>query len=93
MAFFRGLPQPACAVTSQAISLTEAARNFSDCINRVAYRGETFVLLRGRRAVAEIRPPPAGRRVAELAAVFATLPRLPTGELSVWRRELARARR
>ena len=24
------------------ISVTEAARGFSDCVNRVAYRGETF---------------------------------------------------
>ncbi|MFQ3670152.1 MAG: antitoxin, partial [Verrucomicrobiia bacterium] len=67
-------------MAAQTLSLTEAARNFSDCINRVAYRGESFLLVRGRRAVAEIRPAPAGRRLADLPAVFASLPPLPEAE-------------
>jgi antitoxin (DNA-binding transcriptional repressor) of toxin-antitoxin stability system len=40
-----------------AISVTEASRNFSDCINRARYRGTSFTLLKGGVAVARIVPP------------------------------------
>ncbi|GAB4249918.1 MAG: hypothetical protein OHK005_16800 [Candidatus Methylacidiphilales bacterium] len=80
-------------MTPQTLSLTEAARNFSDCINRVAYRGESFLLLRGRRPVAELRPAPVGRRLTDLPAIFATLPPLPESEVAAWKRDLARSRR
>lgn len=78
---------------NQSISLTEAARNFSECVNRVAYRGESFMLLRGRKAVAELRPAPVGRRLGELADLMASLPSLPEGDPQSWNRDLVRARR
>jgi antitoxin (DNA-binding transcriptional repressor) of toxin-antitoxin stability system len=40
-------------------SVTEVARHFADYINRVVYRGERFVLMRGNRPVAELGPLPA----------------------------------
>jgi antitoxin (DNA-binding transcriptional repressor) of toxin-antitoxin stability system len=40
-----------------AISVTEASRNFSDCVNRVRYRGMSFTLLKGGVPVAQIVPP------------------------------------
>jgi antitoxin (DNA-binding transcriptional repressor) of toxin-antitoxin stability system len=41
------------------------------------YRGESFVLTRGGKVVAELVPaPPAGRRLAELPGVLASLPSL-----------------
>lgn len=58
------------------LSVTDAARNFAEFINRVAYRGERFVLMRGRKAVAELRPVAAGRRLAELPALIADLPKM-----------------
>lgn len=58
------------------LSVTDAARNFAEYINRVAYRGERFVLMRGRKAVAELRPLAAGRRLGELPALLADLPKL-----------------
>ena len=39
-----------------SISVTEAARNFSDCINRVRYQGVTFVLHKNGTPVARIEP-------------------------------------
>ncbi len=39
-----------------AITVTEAARNFADCINRVRYQDVSFVLLKNGAAVAEIVP-------------------------------------
>ncbi|MDR3751990.1 MAG: type II toxin-antitoxin system prevent-host-death family antitoxin [Terracidiphilus sp.] len=40
----------------QAISVTEAARNFSDCINRTRYQGTTFILHKNGVPVARIVP-------------------------------------
>ena len=38
------------------ISATEAARRFSEMLNRVRYRNETFVVKRGGEAICEIVP-------------------------------------
>jgi antitoxin (DNA-binding transcriptional repressor) of toxin-antitoxin stability system len=38
------------------ISVTDAARNFADCINRAHYQNVTFVLLKGGSPVARIVP-------------------------------------
>ena len=42
----------------EARSVTEIARHFADYVNRVAYRREHFVLLRGNKPVAELGPAP-----------------------------------
>ncbi len=41
---------------SVAISVTEASRNFSDCVNRVRYQGASFILHKGGEPVARIVP-------------------------------------
>ena len=75
-------------------TVTEVLRNFSDYINRVSYRGERFVLMRGGKAVAELVPAPAaGRRLAELPAVLASLPRLGVDEASRFGADLEAARK
>ena len=38
------------------ISVTEAARNFADCVNRVRYQNVTFVLLKNGTPVARLVP-------------------------------------
>jgi antitoxin (DNA-binding transcriptional repressor) of toxin-antitoxin stability system len=38
------------------ISATRAAREFSDLLNRVTYRGEAFVVRRGGRPVCRVPP-------------------------------------
>lgn len=38
------------------LSATDAARKFSDMVNRVAYNREAFVIERGGRSVCEVRP-------------------------------------
>ena len=75
------------------ITVTEAARNFAAYINRVAFGGERFVLMRGKRAVAELRPVPAGRRLRELPALLEGLPRLGPGDAGVFAADLEEARR
>jgi antitoxin (DNA-binding transcriptional repressor) of toxin-antitoxin stability system len=83
---------------SQTLTVTEVARHFAEYINRVAYHGECFVLVRGNKPIAELRPVPAGKRLADLPALCATLPHLsPTeaaqlaDDLTVAREALARA--
>ena len=41
---------------SVSISVTEAARNFAECVNRARYQGTTFVLHKNRVPVARIEP-------------------------------------
>jgi prevent-host-death family protein len=73
-------------------SVTEVFRNFSDYINRVAYRGERFVLVRGGRPVAELTPVATGRRLGELPALLDSLPRLTADEAAALGEDLDRAR-
>jgi antitoxin (DNA-binding transcriptional repressor) of toxin-antitoxin stability system len=73
-------------------SVTEVARNFADYINRVAFRGERFVLMRGRRAVAELRPVPAGMRLGDLPELLASLPGLSPEEATDLASDLSNAR-
>lgn len=70
-------------------SVTEVARNFAEYVNRVAFRGERFVLMRGRRAVAELRPVPAGMRLGDLPEMLASLPRLGADDAAAFEDELA----
>ena len=75
-----------------AISVTEAARNFAHCINRVHYQNQSFVLVKNGKPLACIVPETekvcTGR---ELAAALADV-ELPTGEALAWRKDLAQAR-
>ena len=59
-----------------SISATEAARSFSDLMNRVHYRGESFVVERGGKAICEILPAkPPKFSWNDLAALLQTLPK------------------
>lgn len=41
---------------SERVTATEAARSFSDLLNRVRYGRETFVVVRGGEEIAQISP-------------------------------------
>jgi prevent-host-death family protein len=57
------------------ISATEAARNFSDVLNRVRYRGEEFVVERSGEAVCRIVPArPVKRTLADLVRILDAAP-------------------
>ena len=64
------------------LTVTEVVRNFAEYVNRVVYRRESFVLLRGNRPVAELRPLPAGTRLGDLPGLVASLPRLSAAEVA-----------
>ena len=67
-------------------AVTEVARNFAEYVNRVAYRRESFTLLRGKKPLAELRPLPTGARLSELPGLLASLPRLTEAEAGELRR-------
>ncbi len=61
--------------TSRRLSATEAARNFSELLNRVRYRGETFIIERGGEAVGELRPAAPSRFTgADFVALMSCMP-------------------
>jgi antitoxin (DNA-binding transcriptional repressor) of toxin-antitoxin stability system len=74
------------------VTVTQVARNFAEYLNRVAYRGESFTLLRGKKPLAELRPLPAGARLSELPGLLASLPRLSAAEAGAFAEDLAAAR-
>lgn len=76
----------------ETLTVTEMARKFADYINRVAYRGERFVLTRGNREVAEIRPLPKGLSYAELREVLTSGPHLDSDDVEQFARDIEEAR-
>ena len=73
------------------ISVTEAARNFADCVNRAHYQNVTFILLRNGSPVARLVP--AGGKVCsnrELAAILRRN-KLSPEEARRWRKDLRNA--
>jgi antitoxin (DNA-binding transcriptional repressor) of toxin-antitoxin stability system len=64
------------------VTATEAARTFADLVNRVRYRGESFVVERAGEPVCRISPASAPRRtLADLVRVLKALPRPDRGYL------------
>lgn len=74
------------------LSVTEVVRNFSDYVNRVAYRREVFILRRGRQNIAELRPVPSGRRLGDLPAIIAGLPSLDEADLEAFSEDVSKSR-
>ncbi|MEM6884558.1 MAG: hypothetical protein AAF571_05950 [Verrucomicrobiota bacterium] len=79
-------------MTGQNVSITEAARNFSDFVNRVAYRGESFFLIRGKRRVASLKPANAVISVSDLQQALMDLPALEAPERDRWLSDLEQLR-
>jgi antitoxin (DNA-binding transcriptional repressor) of toxin-antitoxin stability system len=71
--------------------VTEAVRNFADFINRVAYRGEHFLLERGGRPVARLVPVPSAGRLGNLPDLLGSTPRLSPEEASAFADDLEEA--
>ena len=74
------------------VTVTQVARNFAEYVNRVAYRRESFTLVRGKKPLAELRPLPAGARLSELPVLLASLPRLTADEAGDFADDLVAAR-
>jgi prevent-host-death family protein len=77
----------------KAITVTEASRNFADCVNRVRYQHVSFVLLKNGKPFARLVPDGSkictGRELAEALNRGGLTP----AESSAWRKDLAKARK
>jgi prevent-host-death family protein len=75
------------------ISVTEAARNFADCVNRVRYQNVSYVLLKNGTPVARLVPEKEkiclGRNLAKVLRKVD----LPRDEAVAWNRDLKKARK
>lgn len=74
------------------ISITHLARNLADVVNRVAYRGERFTVVRGGRPVVELVPPAQGRRLGDLPTILSRTPPLGKEEAERMGADLEEAR-
>jgi len=64
---------------AKTINATEAVRAFSDILNSVKYRHETYTIVRGGKPAALLTPVevlPLRKTMRDLSAVLAALPRL-----------------
>lgn len=66
------------------ITATDAARKFSDLLNKVRYRGETFEVVRGGEVVARLVPAGSGQGEPTLRNLLQRLDALapPDGEFA-----------
>jgi len=84
-------------MSTKSITVTEAARNFADCVNRAHYQGTTFVLHKNgvpmARIVPEERKPRTGLEIA--AALRAALKDVHLGEeeATAWLHDIEEARK
>ena len=78
------------------ISVTEASRNFSDCVNRARYQGTSFLLVKGGVPVARILPasqkPTRGTELADALGQVPADIHLDEKEATSWLHDLEQAR-
>jgi len=68
----------------RTLSATEASRNFSEIMNRVKYRGESFIIERGGERICEVRPAAPTRFTgADLIALLRSVPSVDDDYLGV----------
>lgn len=75
------------------ITVTEAARNFADCVNRAHYQNVTFVLLKNGQPFARLGPDREKVCVGRELADALTNTKLPESEARAWHRDLQAARK
>ncbi len=69
------------------ISVTQAARNFADCVNRVHYQQVTYVLVKNGLPYARLAPAKAKVCSATHLAEILSGELLSTAEAKRWRRD------
>jgi antitoxin (DNA-binding transcriptional repressor) of toxin-antitoxin stability system len=70
------------------ITVTEAARNFSELVNRVHYQGGTTILVKGGKPMVKLSPANRPKTGRELAALWPKRPALGTDEATDFERDL-----
>ena len=80
-------------MNSITANVTDVTRHFSEYLNRAAYAGESFVIVRGGRALAELKPLPRSKKISELASVLSSLPKLSETEKQEFKSDLVKIRK
>jgi hypothetical protein len=80
-------------MTKTTITVTEAARNFADCVNRAHYQHTTFVLLKNGKPVARLEPEDEKRCTGRDLAEALARADLSAKEACHWHRDLVTARK
>ena len=75
------------------ITVTDAARNFADCVNRAHYQHTTFVLLKNGKPFARIEPDNEKRCTGRDLAEVLTRAHLSAEDARDWHRDLRTARK
>jgi antitoxin (DNA-binding transcriptional repressor) of toxin-antitoxin stability system len=75
------------------ITVTDAARNFADCVNRTYYQNVTFVLLKNGKPVARLTPETEKRCTGRDLADALGKTELSPQEARDWHRDLRTARK
>ena len=78
---------------SNTITATELARNLADYLNRVAYRGEQFTIVRNGKPLGELRPVKKSGTMKDLIEILKTLDEWPAEEREAFALEVEEARR
>jgi len=76
-----------------AITVTEAARNFADCLGRVRYQKTSFVLLKNGKPIARLVPD--DERICSGKTLRSALKnaKLSPEEARAWRKDMAASRK
>ena len=74
------------------ITVTEAARNFSDCVNRAHYQNTSFLLMKNGRPFARIEPDSEKRCTGQHLADALASAEMSVEEARAWHGELQNAR-
>jgi hypothetical protein len=80
-------------VKETTITVTEAARNFADCVNRAHYQNMTFVLLKNGVPHARLGPGHEKRCTGRDLAEALAQTELSAEEARAWGRDLQTARK
>lgn len=76
----------------KTVTVTEAARNFSDFVSRVHYRGESALLVKGGRPMVKVTPARRANTGRDLAKIWSKMPHLNHKEADAFGRDLESAR-
>jgi antitoxin (DNA-binding transcriptional repressor) of toxin-antitoxin stability system len=74
------------------ITVTEAARNFSELVSRVHYQGGTTILVKGGRPMVKISPAGRSKTGRELSAIWLKRPALSPEEAAIFDHDLKNSR-
>jgi hypothetical protein len=77
----------------RTICVTETARTFADCVNRVHYQNVTFVLLKNGSPLAWLVPDNEKVRTGRDLTEALAKPKLSEDEARAWHRDLENARK